>query len=107
MVDGFKHWLVQRVSAVVVGGYVIWLALYCMLHAPLTYDTWHMLFSCLPVQIFTLLTLLGLAAHAWIGMWTIATDYMHCVAIRLPFLVIVNLGLIAIVLWGVRIVWGL
>jgi succinate dehydrogenase / fumarate reductase membrane anchor subunit len=107
MVDGFKHWLVQRVSAVVVGGYVIWLALYCMLYSPLTYDTWHALFGCLPVQIFTLLTLLGLAAHAWIGIWTIATDYMHCIAIRLPFLAVVNLGLIALVLWGVRIVWGL
>jgi succinate dehydrogenase / fumarate reductase membrane anchor subunit len=107
MVDGFKHWLVQRVSAVVIGAYLIWLTGYCLIHAPVSYESWHALFSCLPVQIFTILTLLGLAAHAWIGLWTIATDYIHCIAIRLPFLAIVNLGLIALVLWGVRILWGM
>lgn len=107
MVDGFKHWLVQRVSAVVVGSYVIWLAAYCMISSPVTYSSWHALFSCLPVQIFTLLTVMSLAAHAWIGMWTIATDYMHAIAVRLPFLVIVNLGLVALVLWVFRILWGL
>jgi succinate dehydrogenase / fumarate reductase membrane anchor subunit len=106
MVDGFKHWLIQRVTAVVVGSYVVWLAIYCMAYGPITYPVWHALFASLPVQIFTLLALIGLAAHAWIGMWTVATDYLHCIAIRLPFLMGVGLGLIALVLWGFRILWG-
>lgn len=107
MVDGFKQWLVQRVSAVVVAAYVVWLTLYCMIHAPLSYYAWHALFSEMSVQIFTILTLLALAAHAWIGMWTVATDYLRNITLRLPFLVIVNLGLAALVIWGIRILWGL
>lgn len=107
MVDGFKDWLLQRVSAVVIGSYVIWLTVYAWVNGPLDYAAWHQLFSMLPVQIFTLLTLLGLMAHAWIGLWTVATDYLHNIAVRLIFLMLVGIGLIALLLWGVHILWGL
>ena len=54
-----------------------------------------------------------MAAHAWIGLWAVLTDYlttrmMGAKATVLRVLVQVVLGVVALtyVVWGIEILWG-
>jgi succinate dehydrogenase / fumarate reductase membrane anchor subunit len=112
--SGLYDWMAQRVSAVVLAAYFLFLIGYVVAHPGLTYEDWHGLFSQSWMRIFSLLALLGLAVHAWVGMWTITTDYLTNMAIGkwatgVRFLVQALCGMLMFVLfvWGVQILWGI
>jgi len=78
------------------------------------YTQWRGLFDCLAMKVFTLFSLLSLVAHAWVGMWTITTDYLNdralgsnSVLIRFPVQLVCFIALFCYVVWGVHILWGL
>ena len=104
--SGMRDWLIQRMSAVLLATYTFFLLGYLFLHSPLQYEDWRGLFSHTGVQIFTVLTLLGVLYHTWIGMWTIFTDYIKCAYLRLILHVLTLGSLIACLIWGVFIVMG-
>jgi succinate dehydrogenase / fumarate reductase, membrane anchor subunit len=112
--SGLSDWLVQRVSAVVMTAYLIFIVGYLLLNSDVSYQQWAGLHSGLPMRMFSLLTMLSVAAHAWIGMWSVLTDYItvrtigpKATAIRIFF----QLGMIAMILvyllWAVGILWGI
>ena len=104
--NGLKDWLIQRATAVYFGVYSIYLLCYLMLHPHLTYEQWHQLFTCQVFQIASVIALIALTLHAWIGIWTVTTDYMKCTALRLSFQLFVVLWLLSQLIWGFIIVWG-
>jgi succinate dehydrogenase / fumarate reductase, membrane anchor subunit len=111
--SGMADWVVQRVTAYVLAVYVVVLVGYVLLHKGLTYADWQHLFSQSWMQIFTLLALLSTCAHAWVGMWTIGTDYIRehyfgsgADGIRLIYLVGCVLVLAVYLIWGIKILWG-
>ncbi len=103
---GLRDWLIQRVTAVVMALYALCMALYLLWLPKLNYDTWTALFSNNVVRSFTLLFLLGVYYHAWIGMRDIAMDYVKPAWIRLSIHVAVILALLMYVIWSVQILWG-
>ena len=103
---GVRDWLVQRVSALIIAVYVIFMVGYFVLHPNLDYLVWQNLFSSTGMRVFSLLVLFGLVSHAWVGMWTISTDYLKSTFGRLFFQVIVFLVLAACLVWGIQIFWG-
>ncbi len=112
--SGLYDWMLQRVSAVILGAYFVFLAGYLLLNPGLGYEQWLELFDATWMRIFTLLTLLAVLAHAWVGMWTIATDYLNerafgskSVLIRFPVQLICFVALFSYLIWGVQILWGL
>ena len=78
--------------------------LYC--HAPLDYEAWRDLFTHTWMKVATILVLLSLVAHAWIGLWTVITDYIKCSAARFILEIGLVLGLLAYVIWGIRVLWS-
>ena len=104
--NGVRDWLIQRVSAVVLAAYVLFLTVYFLLHQPLSYPQWYDLFSCRWMQVFSLLSLLSLLLHAWIGLWTILTDYIKCPCGRIFLEIVFALLLLGYFAWGVLIVWS-
>lgn len=104
--NGLKDWLIQRVSAVYLTAYILFLMIYIGCHCPVTYDAWHALFHMVLVQVATVLAILMLVLHAWIGIWTVTTDYIKCTVIRLSIQMLVALFLSAQFIWGLMIVWG-
>ena len=54
-----------------------------VLFGPLSYDTWAALFAPLWMKVLTLVALLSLLYHAWIGMRNIWMDYITPVWARL------------------------
>lgn len=112
--SGLSDWLIARVSAYVMTAYLIFIVGYLMLTPDLNYTQWAALNSSLPMRMFSLVTILSIAAHAWIGMWCVLTDY---VTVRLigpkatSLRIIFQLGMIAItllyVIWAIDILWGI
>ncbi|MDP3560774.1 MAG: succinate dehydrogenase, hydrophobic membrane anchor protein [Legionellaceae bacterium] len=104
--NGLKDWLLQRVSAIYLAVYLLGLFGYFLICKPLDYYQWHQLFQMPWMQIATALALLLLLVHAWIGIWTVTTDYLKCTVMRLSIQVLVALFLGSQLIWGIMIVWG-
>lgn len=104
--NGLKDWLIQRVTAVYFAVYSIFLFGFLIWHPDLNFEQWHVLFANTIFQIATAIGLLALTLHAWIGIWTVTTDYMKCTVIRLSVQMMVVLWLLSQFIWGLMIVWG-
>ena len=103
---GLRLWMVQRLSSLAIAFFGVFLIGFLYTHPSLDYVTWHDLFSQRWMQVLTTLVLIAMARHAWIGVWTIITDYIKPTAIRLISQALVWLLLVWFVIWGVLIVWG-
>jgi succinate dehydrogenase / fumarate reductase membrane anchor subunit len=104
---GLRDWLIQRVTAVMMVLYTLGIVGYCLLQPVLNYDAWTLLFSNNVVRSFSLLFLLGVFYHAWIGVRDIVMDYVKPAAIRLFIHVMVILALLLYAIWSVQILWGM
>ena len=58
--NGLRDWLLQRISAIVIGAYVIFIIGFILLHYPLDFATWKQLFSHTLMRIVTLIVLLAM-----------------------------------------------
>lgn len=103
---GLRDWLAQRVSAVVMAAYSLFIGGIVLTTYPLHYADWQMLFSQPWVRYFSLLFFLGLYLHAWVGVRDVLMDYVHSVQIRLTLQVAVILSLMIYVMWTVNVLWG-
>ncbi len=103
--NGLRDWFIQRVTAVIIALYVIFLTGYILLHSQLDYAAWQGLFAHPFMRFFTFLTLLSIVAHAWIGIWTVLTDYVKVVWLRLVLEILMALALIFYLVWGIQILW--
>lgn len=111
--SGLYDWLIQRISAVIMAAYVIFLTGFILLTPDLTYQQWSDLYSQLWMRVFSLATLISIAAHAWIGLWAVLTDYItnrmmggKATVLRLLCQVLLGAVTLFYVVWGVEILWG-
>ena len=112
--SGLSDWLLQRVTAVVLAAYVIFLAGYLLINSDRQYEQWVALHSHFCMKVFNVMAVLSVAVHAWIGLWAVLTDY---VTVRLmgpkatPIRIVLQLAMIAVifvyVLWAIDILWGI
>lgn len=104
--SGLKDWLLQRVSAVFMALYVIFFIGFFMSHPNLSAMDWNALFSHLWMKIASLFILIMLLAHAWVGIWTVLTDYLHCATLRALIQGLIILVFFACFVSGILIIWG-
>jgi succinate dehydrogenase / fumarate reductase membrane anchor subunit len=102
-----SDWLVQRLSAVILGVYSVFMVVYLLLNPSMEFSQWQALFSGTSMRIFSLMALLSLGAHCWIGLWSISTDYLKRFALRFVFQMVVGLLMFIYTIWGVQLLWGL
>lgn len=100
---GLRDWILQRLSAVIIAVYTIWLFCFLACHQ-VSFAEWHHLFSRLEVKIATVMFFLALLIHAWLGVWTILTDYVKPVLLRGTLHLIFILMLTAFFIWALLIV---
>ncbi len=112
--SGLSDWLVQRVSAVILAAYTLCVTGFLLLNPQLGYVEWVVYFGSPGMKLFTTVTVLATAAHAWIGMWTVATDYIRphyfgtwATTWRFLFEAACVVILFAYVAWGLLLVWRL
>lgn len=111
--NGVSDWIIQRVSAVILAAYTFFIIGFLLLTPVIDYGVWHNLFSQLWVKIFSFLALISVAAHGWIGLWGVVTDYLtprmagkKALALRLLVLFMYAIITIAYLVWGIDILWG-
>ncbi|MFI2812564.1 MULTISPECIES: succinate dehydrogenase, hydrophobic membrane anchor protein [Microbulbifer] len=111
--SGVFDWLYQRVTAVVLLAYTLFIVGFIFLSDDFGYESWSALFDQRWMRIFSLVALLSTVAHAWIGLWSVVTDYitnrmMGPKATTLRVLAQVVLGALAVIyaVWGIEILWG-
>ena len=112
--SGLADFVLQRVSAVILGIYGLCLIAFFASVPNVDHGRLVDFFESLPMRAFTTLAVAALASHAWIGMWTVGTDYIrqrhfgrgHTV--YLAIYQVVCLGIIFVyVLWPLSVIWSL
>jgi len=104
--NGLRDWLIQRVTAVYFAVYVVYIFGFVILHPNISYERWLDLFHCAWFQVASVIALITFSLHAWIGIWTVTTDYMKCTIIRLSVQLLVALFLTGQFIWALMIIWG-
>lgn len=103
--NGLRDWLVQRMTALVIAAYTIFLVCFFCFNSPLTYHAWKALFTNPFMRLASVFTLGSLLLHAWIGIWTVTTDYIKPTWLRLIVQMLVIASLVCAFIWGVDIFW--
>jgi succinate dehydrogenase / fumarate reductase membrane anchor subunit len=108
---GLSDWLIQRVTSLVLLAYFIVIAYHLL--GSVDYTSWRLLFDQTWMKAFTLMATLSLAAHSWIGLWSVFTDYLtermlgpKGNVIRQLCQVGVGLTLVGYVGWVIVIIWS-
>lgn len=104
--NGLKDWWIQRATAAYFLIYSLFLFVFLLRHGHLDYTQWQGLFDHPGFKVATMIALLSLTLHTWIGIWTITTDYLKCTALRFSLQLAVMLFLLMQFVYGFMIVWG-
>jgi succinate dehydrogenase / fumarate reductase membrane anchor subunit len=102
---GLRDWLIQRLSAVIMAVYVLFIAGWVAWHAPVGYAAWTGLFAGDVMRSFTLLVLLAMFYHAWVGVRDMVMDYVKAAGLRLAIYTVVLAALLVYAIWSVQILW--
>lgn len=102
--SGVRDWVLQRISAVVLAVYSLVIVGFFLFN-DVTYESWRAFMMCLPMKLFSLVAILSLVFHAWVGMWTVFTDYVKSSGLRLLLQSTVIVTILLYLFWGVMIFW--
>ena len=102
---GLRDWLAQRVTAAIMALYLVLFALVLLAQPALDQAAWKALFSRQWMQLATMLFLLSLYYHAWIGVRDILMDYAKHDGLRLALEVLTVLLLAGYLAWAIEILW--
>lgn len=120
--SGLSDWLLQRVTALVLLAYFVFVVGFLLTTPELSYEKWKALFECTAMRVFSMATLLSICMHAWIGLWAVSTDYLtahtltlkagsavgsKAMLIRLVFQAAYTLIIFTYLVWGVQVLWGM
>ncbi len=103
---GLRDWLAQRITAVVMIVYSVLFVVMLLKMPQFDYINWRAMWTAPFMRVATLLFLLSLFLHAWIGMRNIFMDYIKNTGLRVTLYAAVILALVAYAAWAVQILWG-
>ncbi len=103
LLTGLKAWALQRLSAAYMGLYLTYFIAVLLLDKPEGYGDWLQWLSQPLMSIATLVFVLGLLVHTWIGMRDIFMDYVNLLGLRAVLLALLLLLLMAYGLWAAKL----
>ena len=111
--SGSRDWYIQRVSAVILAVYTFVILGWILFNSGFGYEQWTGFMMTLPMKVLSLLAVLSLVAHAWIGMWQVFTDYVTTRAmgpsasgLRMVLTSAVILAVFSYAIWAIQIFWA-
>jgi succinate dehydrogenase / fumarate reductase, membrane anchor subunit len=112
--SGLGDYVVQRVTAVILALYAFCVLGFFLVTADISHAALVAYFGNTIMRLFSTLAVLATAAHAWIGMWTVGTDYLrphyfgnHSTAWRLAYQSVCLVVLFVYVAWALQIFWSI
>ena len=103
---GLRDWLVQRITALVLIAFVVLVLAAVAMAGRLDYDAWAGIFAPVPMKLATVMAVVALCYHAWIGVRDIWMDYVKPAGIRLALHVGTILWLLYCLIWSIQILWS-
>jgi len=100
---GLPAWLLQRVTAVYIALYAVYLVAHFSVSPPASFEDWQNWVALPPVTITGLLFFGALLVHAWIGLQNVIVDYVPVFALRLSILSLIAVGLLGMGLWILKL----
>ncbi len=100
---GMRAWLVQRVTAVFIALFTVFLLLHFMVSPPVNAVAWQAWVSQPLISVGMALFGLSVLGHAWVGIRDVFMDYIKPVWLRLVLLVGLAGFLIACAIWLLRV----
>lgn len=101
--SGLGEWLVQRLSALYIGGFLIYLAIWFTLYPIHTYQAWLEWFGSGVIRASFGVFVISLMAHSWVGMRSVYMDYLKPVWLRFLVASVTAVGLLVLLLWFTRV----
>lgn len=109
---GVVDFLLQRLSAVIIGIYVLHVVVVFILNDGIDHQSLVRYFSSPYAKLLLSITVLSIVIHGWVGMWTIGTDYLRQYSlgaaanvVRRIYEVLIALTLVAYMAWMLVWVW--
>lgn len=103
---GLRDWLAQRITAVVMLVYTLFLVAFLVSASKGGYVHWQALFEMTWVKVLTFVTVLALIIHAWIGVRDIWMDYIQHTGVRLTMHTLTILWLVGSLIYAGKVIWG-
>ncbi len=104
---GFRDWLSQRATAVLMALFTLLLLLQVLFGGPLGYDSWSGIFARQWMKVLSFVVVVALAWHGWVGMRDVWMDYVKPVGLRLVAQVATIAWLVGCAGWAVQVLWRL
>ena len=102
---GTGSWLAQRITAVIIALYSLIALVVLFWGRPLSYAVLRDLFAQGWMRVATLVFMVSLAWHAWVGVRDILMDYVKPDGLRLTLEVVTILLLAGYLGWTVQVLW--
>lgn len=106
VLSGLRALLVQRVSAVYMLLFIVFVLAHFIFAAPADYGAWRAWILGPAVSVASTVFFAALLAHAWVGVRDVVLDYVRPTSFRIAVLALLGVGLMAIAVWVVRILWA-
>lgn len=103
---GLGEWLLQRVTAVYMGAFVLYLVLRFAIAPIDLYSTWKLWFTASTVRIGFALFFASLLLHSWVGMRSVFMDYVKPMWLRFVAHLVTATVLLVLALWVAQILLG-
>lgn len=98
--QGFRAWLLQRLSAVYIGMYLVMMFIFMITSTDnFSYEQWRQALSGPFINLSLLLFFYAIFMHTWIGSRDVIIDYVKPVSLRLLLLTVIALGIVIMLLW--------
>ena len=98
--SGLKAWVLQRASAIYIGLFTLFFLLVMLFAPPRDYAQWRDWFADPLIGIATLVYIIAILLHAWVGIRDVLIDYIKPLGLRVTLLALVALGLLGCGLWA-------
>ena len=100
--QGLRAWLLQRLTAIFLGAFLVYALVRLVLAGPLDYPQWRAWLAEPWTGVSTALFAMAVLVHGWVGIRDVLIDYVHPVWIRLLLMATTGLVLLVSLLWIVR-----
>jgi len=101
--SGLSEWLLQRLSALYLAGFTVWLVVWLAIVAPTDYIAWKSWLAAGGVRLAFALFFLSVLVHAWVGMRSVFLDYLRPLWVRTVAQMLLAFGLLALAFWAAQI----
>lgn len=98
---GLRDWKIQRITAILMIAYTFFLIGYLCYQPVISYAVWHDLFGMPAMRLATPGVVVAIAWHAWIGAWTVGTDYITSYKGRIFYQTLIASTVLGCILWSI------